>query len=338
MSHISSLKATLSGREAEVESLKKAVGDAERRVGEAMEAVRDEKSKREHAESEKAGWEKRGLEVEALLKNVREEVLRSEAEKDNLARQAEADAQRADDTQRRVEDSDARILDLQTKLASARAAVPKNADGSSPAGLDEDEIQSLVQAQVDQKIEAVSRELHAVYKKKHETKVATLKKSYEARSEKKCAELQSRVDDLSRLNEEMSVSAPSSSSSGNADDRKEVEEQRARIEQQRAQMAGLTEEIHAVRVSHAQLLRELEKERVEKGELVAAVDEMLALQTTEGASAAVEDFRKSIQRPSGLKMPVVKESKIGRGVPRASGIGGRSMMSKIERMGGAGRE
>jgi len=68
---------------------------------------------------------------------------------------------------------------------------------------------------------------------------------------------------------------------------------------------------------------------------------MLALQSTDGASAAVaavEDFRKSIQRPSGLKLPTSTESRIKRGgVPRASGIGGRSMMSKIERMGGAGR-
>ncbi|KAH0165326.1 hypothetical protein KCU82_g6711, partial [Aureobasidium melanogenum] len=42
-SQISSLKATLSGREAEVDSLKKAVGDAERRVGEALENLREEK-------------------------------------------------------------------------------------------------------------------------------------------------------------------------------------------------------------------------------------------------------------------------------------------------------
>ncbi|KAG9542684.1 hypothetical protein KCU97_g21980, partial [Aureobasidium melanogenum] len=45
-SQISSLKATLSGREAEVDSLKKAVGDAERRVGEALENLREEKGQR----------------------------------------------------------------------------------------------------------------------------------------------------------------------------------------------------------------------------------------------------------------------------------------------------
>ncbi|GAB7356456.1 hypothetical protein MBLNU459_g7223t1 [Dothideomycetes sp. NU459] len=352
MSQISSLKATLSGREAEVESLKKAVGDAERRVGEAMEEVRDEKSKCEHAESEKAEWEKRGTEVEKVLQSVREEVLRSEAEKESLIREAESNQQRADENQRRVEDAEARILDLQTKLASARAAAVPNADGTV-SGLDDDEIQRLVQAQVDQKIEAVSRELHAVYKKKHETKVATLKKSYEARSEKKCADLTQRVDELARQNEQLLASSSSAASApaGDAgtahrrdDDRRAVEEHRATIEAQRAQMAGLAEEIVAVKASHAQLLRELEQERVEKGELVAAVDEMLALQTTEGATAAVEDFRKSIQRPSGLRAPglptAAVESRIGRGgVPRASGIGGgnKSMMSKIERMGGLGR-
>ena len=60
LSEISSLKASLSGREAEVESLKKAVGDAERRVGEALETMREEHSAREHAEKEKSEWEKKG--------------------------------------------------------------------------------------------------------------------------------------------------------------------------------------------------------------------------------------------------------------------------------------
>lgn len=63
LSQISSLKATLSGREAEVESLKRAVGDAERRVGESQEQFREERSAREHAEKEKSEWEKRGTEV-----------------------------------------------------------------------------------------------------------------------------------------------------------------------------------------------------------------------------------------------------------------------------------
>jgi hypothetical protein len=51
MSEISSLKATLSGKEAEVASLKTAVGDAERRVGEAWEEVRNEVARKEELRS-----------------------------------------------------------------------------------------------------------------------------------------------------------------------------------------------------------------------------------------------------------------------------------------------
>ncbi|KAK4988407.1 hypothetical protein LTR66_007327, partial [Elasticomyces elasticus] len=96
----------------------------------------------------------------------------------------------------------------------------------------------------------------------------------------------------------------------------------------------------------AELLAVLAEERVEKGNLVAAVDEMLALQQTDNAGAsnqaAIADLRKSIGRPSGLKAPLAGhaavESRIGRagagvvGV-RSSGIGKSRMMSQIERMG-----
>lgn len=342
-SQISSLRATLTGREAEVESLKKAVTDAERRVGESLEAARLEKSKREYAENEKDEWEKRGKEVENVLNSVKEEVLRSEAEKEDLASQA-------DDNKRRFEDAEARILDLETQLASARAALP-NADGTGATGVDEDEVQRLVQARIDAKIEAVSRELHSVYKKKHETKVATLKKSYEARSEKKCAELQNRLDELAHKNEELQNAKDDTftgvlSTADSAESRKIMDEQMALIDEQRAQLAGLSEEMREVRQQHARLSRELEQERVEKGELVAAVDEMLLLQTTDGAGPAIEDFRKSIQRPAATRptmpafgAPAGGASRIGRG--GASGLarpsaGKSKMMSNIERMGGGG--
>lgn len=344
-SQISSLTATLTGREAEVESLKKAVADAERRVGESLEAARHERSKREYAENEKDEWERRGKEVEHVLNSVKEEVIRSEAEKEDLGNQAE-------ENRRRFEDAESRILDLETQLASARAALP-NEDGTGVTGYDEHEIQRLVQARIDGKIEDVSRELHAVYKKKHETKVATLKKSYEARSEKKCAELQSKLDELVRKNEELQTARDDTFSgvlptADSRESRKIMDEQMALIDEQRAQLAGLTEEIREVRQQHARLSQELEQERVEKGELVAAVDEMLLLQTTDGAGPAIEDFRKSIQRPASSRPalpafgapaapPATVSSRIGRG--GASGlarpsVGKSKMMSNIERMGG----
>lgn len=349
LSQISSIKAKLSGREAEVESLKKALEDAERRVGEAQEAGRDHKIKREHAEQEKADWEQRGREVENVLNSVKEEVLKSEAEKEALAR-------RAEESDRRADELETRTFDLQAKLASMPIASVQCADGSStPAAVTGDDVQRLVNAQLDQKIESVSRELHAVYKKKHETKVATLKKSYEARSEKRCTELQARLDELERQNEALeaakeatfsNVLSPARGGASHVSQEEHLESRRAidaykvKVEEQKAQLVGLAEEIRAVRSEQMQLHMELEQERIEKGELVAAVDEMLALQSTAAAPAALEDFRKSIARPSGLKAPAGHssgESRIGRGA--VAGLGRvannkSKMMNNIERMGG----
>lgn len=340
-SQISSIKAKLSGREAEVESLKKALEDAERRVGEAQEGARDDRLKREHAEQEKVDWERRGQEVESVLHSVKEEVMRSEAEKETLAG-------RAEEAERRAEDAEARNLDLQARLASM-PSVQSGLDGDTTTpGVNGEEIQRLVQAQLDQKIEAVSRELHSVYKKKHETKVATLKKSYEARSEKKCADLQSKVEDLMREMEELQ-NAKDSTFSGDLpgmeqrshETRQELDRYRAEVTEQKSRLAGYDEEMRSIRADHSRLIKELEKERTEKGDLVAAVDEMLSLQASDAPQAVIEDFRKSISRPSGLKAPGAysggpAESRIGRGGASALARTGSSdsrIMNNIKRMG-----
>lgn len=333
LSQISSLKATLSGREAEVESLKRAVNDAERRVGEAQEELREEKDARAHAEQEKAGWEKRGQEVEVVLQSVKEEVIKGENEKEELLRKVE-------DTERRIEEAESRAIKAEERFADALAARADSGDGSASAT--EEQVQKLVAAQIDAKIEAVSRELHAVYKDKHERKVATLKKSYEARGEKRCAELQARLDIMQKENEDLHA-AKDATFSGPVTgvSNEESASMKAEMEEQRAHLARLENEIRTSQQQQAQLVSDLERERIEKGDLVAAVDEMLALQSeagpsqAQGAMSAVEDFRKSISsKPSGLKPP--GESRIGRGgaTPASRGPSGKSrMLANIERMG-----
>ena len=331
-SEISSLKASLSGREAEVASLKKAVTDAERRVGEALENVREERSAREHAESGKAEWEKKGREVEALLKSVKEEYLAGEKEKDEMA-------QRLEESSNAREEAELRAAEAATKASVAQSDF--DGKSSNPSATD-----ALMTARVakivDEKQENLARELHTVYKKKHESKVATLKRTYEARGEKRCNELQKKIDELTRQNEEFQAVKESSLSleqpgNGNADAQRS-NEQKAELEEQKARIAGLLEEMSSVRDTHAQLLIDLESERIEKGELVAAVDEMLALQSEVGAPSAMEDFRKSINRPpSGLRGPGFGENRIGRVPPppaRSISSGKSRMMSNIERMGG----
>jgi hypothetical protein len=346
LSQISSLKATLSGREAEVESLKRAVSDAERRVGESQEELREERDARAHAETEKAGWEKRGQEVELVLKNVKEEVMRTESEKEDLVRKVE-------EAERRIETADMRAMKAEERFADALAARADPGDGSASAT--EEQVQKLVAAQIDAKIEAVSRELHAVYKDKHERKVGTLKKSYEARGEKRCAELQSRLDALQRENEDLHAAKDSTFTgpvSGGISS-EETAAMKYEIEEQKAHLARLENEIRTSQQQQEALMRDLERERIEKGDLVAAVDEMLALQSEAGPSQAqrneqsqiqgaisqVEDFRKSISRPSGLKVPSTGESRIGRGgatpasASRGGGSGKSRLLANIERMG-----
>lgn len=345
LSQISSLKATLSGREAEVESLKRAVGDAERRVGEAQESLREEKNRCDYAEEQKAGWEKRGQEVEHLLQEVKEEVMKSEAEKEELLRKVE-------DYERRSEDAEARAVKAEERFAEALAArAATGANGEVDPAAMEEQVQRLVAAQIDSKIEAVSRELHSVYKEKHERKVATLKKSYEARGEKKCAELQARLHDLEKENSDLlaakdatfSGPVPDTTFSGEAE-----AELKFQIEEQRAQFARLEAEFQSSRQHQEQLERELQQERIEKGDLVAAVDEMLLLQSEQGSKvdvSVVEEFRKSVSRPasamsSGLRAPGGGlGSRIGGpGIGRpASSIAKGGMMSRIEKMGASSR-
>ncbi len=75
LSEISSLKASLSGKEAEVLALKTAVGDAETRVGECMEQLREDRGAREQLTEERDGWERRGREMEDVLRKVKEEIV-----------------------------------------------------------------------------------------------------------------------------------------------------------------------------------------------------------------------------------------------------------------------
>lgn len=337
LSEISSLKASLSGREAEVESLKRAVGDAERRVGEALEQIREECSAREHAEQEKIEWEKKGKEVESVLMSVKEEFLNADREREDLLG-------KLDESNRLKEEAELRAIEAATKSSAPQTSPIGNIDSAvSTDAL----VARLVANQLDEKMENLARELHTVYKKKHETKVATLKQTYEVRSEKKCHELQRKIDDLVKQNEPVRDNTaagivPMGMTSTNTHDLRHLEEQRAEIHKHLANIARLTEEMRSMRDTHAQLTLDLEAERIEKGELVAAVDEMLALQSEVGAPTALEDFRKSIRRPAEPRVHPPLESKIGRfglAAPTRVPSGGKSrMMTNIERMGGRVQE
>jgi len=203
-------------------------------------------------------------------------------------------------------------------------------------------------------VEKVSRELHSLYKEKHETKVAALKKSYEKRWEKKINELETQIDDLTKDNEELKrdLTLTKVEPKNPLEVTEDLEKQAARdaqTKQLEAELEGLTQEVKSVKHDNSELRKLLDEERIEKGRLVSAVDEMIPLvaafddmlanmdsvppslsdepQQSRPAST-VENLRGSISRASGLRAPstisttVPSESRIGRGgfgMPAGSG-------------------
>lgn len=281
LSEISSLKATLSGKEAEVASLKQAVADAERRVGEALEEVRNEAIRKEALEVEQAEWERRGKEMETVLREVRAEIIDGERERERLTK-------KNDEAERLKEQLEGRIVELESQLDAAKRAAAANPSATATND-DGDKSGMLTPEQsakdVQEAVERVARELHTLYKGKHETKVAALKKSYESRWEKRVREAENKLheaqEEVERLKTERdtTMSGPlnpnMSMMSVMGRDNEELETENKVLG---AQIKGLEEQLSTIKRDNEQLHAELKMERTEKGELVAAVDEWLAMQ------------------------------------------------------------
>ncbi|KAI9779042.1 MAG: hypothetical protein M1835_004768 [Candelina submexicana] len=373
LSQISSMRATISGRDAEVASLKSDVQDAEKRVGETMEIVREERGAKDGLLAEKADWETRGKEMEDVLSNMKEELARVQDEKEHLEQRLEA-------SERGKEEAEAKKIEFEGRLAGISAS--GSLTGSSTAS--ESGASSTGSGrEVEAAVEKVARELHALYKEKHETKVGALKKSYQNRWEKKIKDLEAKLEDARTENEELrtgrdaTFSGPvSTPSEGQGCMTPKASRVRAEpiSDEQKAQLDLLAKELEGIKTKNSTLQRDLDRERAEKGDLVAAVEEMLAMQAgsspssdtssivstattlvnagddaTQHSASRLDNLRGSISRASGLRGPgfgANGESRIGRmPVPRngsggaggtAGGALGRSgIMSNIERMGRA---
>lgn len=359
-SQISSLKAELSGREAEVSSLKNAMGDAERRVGESLEQVREERDAKEGLLAEKSDWEKRQQEMQTVLKDVKEEIIRGEREKDQLLL--------------RVSEAESKTEEAESKIAGMRASSSSTAASENGSANTNSEVEAAVTK--------VAKELHGLYKTKHEAKVTALKKSYSDRWEKKMRDLQAKIDELSKENDDLRVGRdatmtgvePTSLTTGSSPEseawkekqRQDREKQEQRLEEQRRRISSVERELDNVRRNlassteqNASLASQLSASRAETADLIAATEELMLLSQNAmanppsgGANAAhapPPDARSSLSRStsgSGLKAPgfggYSGESRIGR-MPAPSGYGrdrgdngagGRSgLLGNIERMG-----
>lgn len=295
LSQISSLSASLSGKEAEVKSLKDAITDAENRVGEAQEQLRDERGAKEALKGEKEDWEKRQGEMQRVLKDVKEEIISSDRERDALF-------QRAQEAEHKREEAELKLVEAESKVEGLRLSVAPTP--LSQTSRDATESSSNTQREVEAAVTKVAKELHGLYKSKHETKVTALKKSYSDRWEEKVRELTIKVEALSRESEELrqgreatmtgvdpSLLAQQTSTPSTKDQEQELSSVRAelteavsRTEKLQAHVTTLELEIASIRSSlteaqteNGSLRADLEASRSETADLIALSEELMSL-------------------------------------------------------------
>jgi len=362
LSEISGLKATLSGKEAEVLALKTAVGDAEKRVGECAEELREARGRAELLADEREEWERRGREMEGVLRQVKEEIVRGGRERDEMEAKLDEADKRCAAAEMMAQEAESKMAGMRAGAVAAAAAAGASSPGGkvrSPGG----ESSASTQREVEMAVERVARELHSAYKSKHETKVAALKRSYEARWEKRVRELAARAEGLADENERLRLGRDATMTRVVPADEAERERLTAQAARDAAQIKELGAEVRkleavvqSVQADNADLRSLLERERVEKGELVSLAEEMMSMQSFIGPSssssaaaaaaaaaaatvvderpspprvattpaskrqsappAATENLRGSIGRTSGLKPP---GSRIGRPGVSAAG-------------------
>lgn len=305
-SRISGLEATLSGKEAEVMALKRSITDAEVRAGKISEELRTERASREDLEHTRDELERRSREMEEVLREIKQNVFLEEREKEKLRRQAE-------EADRKVEEHEVRILELQASLdtlGSERircSPSPGKLSGPATPGLSLD-----IDFAVKDATEKVARELHALYKSKHERKVSDLKVSYEKRWIKQVEQLRNELkqsqEEVLRLQTEkeatMSGVIPGQSEliskmEGQIEElRRWNEEATAGTKMAEAEAAGLRGQVESLTMETDSLRKEVEQERVEKGELVAQVDLFLTMSTQqEEQRAAVRQQAQPVSPP-----------------------------------------
>ena len=303
-SRISGLEATLSGKEAEVMALKRAITDAEVRVGKTSEELRNERGSREELEHAKDDLERRSREMEEVLREVKQNIFLEEREKEKLRRQGE-------EAERRTEELEVRVLELQATLDTLRSDRIKSTpspDKDTPGtpGMSAD-----IDFAVKDATEKVARELHALYKSKHERKVSDLKVSYERRWIKQVdqlrADLKASQEEVLKLQTEkeatMSGVIPGRSEAmsrmeGQIEElRRWNEETSAEKKMLEAEAAGLRSQVDSLTTETDFLRKDIEQERVEKGDLVAQVDLFLTMSAQQEEQRALEARRQPVSPP-----------------------------------------
>ncbi len=143
-------------------------GDAEKRVGACMEQLREARAAADAlaAEREVLGAARAGR-WRACSARSREEIVRAQREREELEARLDESEKRRDAAETMAQEAESKMAGMRAGRASAEAASGQpGQDGRKPPPDSNREVEIAV--------ERVARELHALYKSKHETKVAAL--------------------------------------------------------------------------------------------------------------------------------------------------------------------
>lgn len=292
-SRISGLEATLSGKEAEVLALKRAITDAEVRAGKACEELRTERTDKEELQAQNGDLERRSREMEEVLRELKQNAFMEEREREKLRRQAE-------DAERKAEDHEIKILELNASLETlssdrlkASLSPHKFSEPATPGVLGASDIDAAVKNAT----ETVARELHALYKTKHERKVSDLKISYEKRWIKQVEQLRGELKEsqgqILKLEAEREATMSGVLPNQLQNQTDQISRMEGQIEELRrfndetvadkkvlqAEVSGLKQQLDSVISDNKNLRNEVESERTEKGELVTQVEIFLTEST-----------------------------------------------------------
>ena len=235
-------------------------------------------------------------------------------------------------------------MEAESKIAGMKASSSSSAplEGGS----------ANTNSEVEAAVTKVAKELHGLYKTKHEAKVTALKKSYSDRWEKKIKDLQTKIDELSKENDDLRVGRdatmtgvePGALVAGASPEREAQkekekqnrEQQEQRIEEQRRQIANVERELEDVRRNLANsteqnvsLVSQLSASRAETAELIAATEELMIL--SQNAMASSSSGTNNAPPPPPDTRSTLSRSISGSGL-KAPGFGGYSGESRIGRM------
>lgn len=327
------LKAQLSGRDAEVLNLRESLREAEGRCGN----LREEVETLEHGKAEAEGMLTKFREqAQAQFEDAQREW---DEERGGLMKEADEARGRLEEE---VETTKARFVEIERmmgealegkeKLMQELEAAKKEIEAirigtSAPARTPADPPGVCANCAAGgsgggsagggggggaskEEVDRIAKELHILYKQKHETKVAALKKSYEQRWEKKVMALESEIEGLKAI---PPLSEPATSDTSLGETKEKVD--------------NLSQAVEELKKENSTLKGHVERERREKGELVAAVEEMLALQIqtlneAADAAAAEEEEKEKEARKAASQKPSSRaqaQSSSGPGESRPKG-------------------